>query len=300
LSDNVFFACGTTILAEPELLVTIAWLEACEAYFDRTTVTKPDFFNDGVWNAFVQVMVRNSRFRVQMLWGIRSLLKERAGVNPGDESGDSLDWAIPHWCAQHSLASNPRDYLYAVLGLTNLPIVPDYAKSVYEVFHEYITERLESTKCIDWFAFSGIGSFELDLSEQALPSWMPDYLRHALLESYPLKSIGSTDVSMLNEGESAFEIRGRALFVHSIIGPRTVKVQAQSFLENAEEFQFSGRLMDFVLDFMQRNAKYVTGIPPLKAIVDIIVASEVQTNLRYLKTALSYLYLLRETANSPV
>lgn len=176
--------------------------------------------------------------------------------------------------------------------------MPNYNKSVYEVYHEYIMKRVESTKCIDWFGFAGIGNFELESSEQNLPSWIRDYARHASLPS-STKLTGLADANICDEAESVFDIRGNTFFVHSIIGPRATQVQAQSFVENSKEFQISGRLLEYVLDPVQRFVTNGTGIHRLKAILDIMLASDIQTNIRYLKMAFSLIHLLKEIADSP-
>jgi len=273
------------------MLVTINWLQACHAYFGRTAVAKPYFFHDGVWRAFAVLRLQKATFRVQRLWAIRTFREER------DSGAASVDWTIPHLCAQYSRASDPRDYIYGILGLTDLPIVPNYNKSIYEVYHEYIMKRVESTKCIDWFGFAGIGNFELESSEQNLPSWIPDYARHASLPS-STNLTRLADANIFDEAESAFEICSNTFFVHSIIGPRATQVQAQSFVEYSKELQISGRLLEFVIDPVQRFVTNGTGIHRLKAILDIMLVSDIQTNISYLKMAFSLIHLLGEIADS--
>ena len=73
-------------------------------------------------------------------------------------------------------ATNPRDKLYALLGLgdlVNVSIIPDYSKSVSEVFSDFVRTFVRDTRRLSILAGAGIGYPQpqpgIDVS-----SWVPD------------------------------------------------------------------------------------------------------------------------------
>lgn len=75
---------------------------------------------------------------------------------------------------------NPRDKLYAILGLAALdplskqvPLEPDYSKNVATIFSDFASAFMLTTKTLDLLQLAGLNNHGLEL-EGELPSWAPD------------------------------------------------------------------------------------------------------------------------------
>jgi len=86
-------------------------------------------------------------------------------------------------------ATEPRDYLYGMLGLAYLEIVPDYEKPLREVFRDFIGALLR-TYAVDvdlFFALGALGTAATGLrrNDFDLPFWAPEYANPEKLERLP-------------------------------------------------------------------------------------------------------------------
>jgi hypothetical protein len=69
-------------------------------------------------------------------------------------------------------ATDPRDKIYGLLGLTNSSILPDYDKPASEVFTE-VAKLLISEGCMEVLAYTTLHLQSLKVLD--LPSWVPDW-----------------------------------------------------------------------------------------------------------------------------
>ncbi|RSL57986.1 hypothetical protein CEP53_006278 [Fusarium sp. AF-6] len=78
-------------------------------------------------------------------------------------------------------ATDPKDYIYGLLAITELPITPDYNKTVSDVYIEYTTAWLETCRdmrinehitSLTFLGNAGIGIYG---SEAEFPSWVPNF-----------------------------------------------------------------------------------------------------------------------------
>ncbi len=73
-------------------------------------------------------------------------------------------------------AANPRDYIYGVLGLAGLDIVPDYQKPLREVYRDFVEAYIRVSIDTDQFPildFLGTDATGLHKNDFNLPSWAP-------------------------------------------------------------------------------------------------------------------------------
>lgn len=78
-------------------------------------------------------------------------------------------------------ATDPRDYIYATLGIIDTAayhrdwnlsgVVVDYTKSVAEVFAEAARLIMETSKCVNLISLAQ----DPQMRQQSLPSWVPDF-----------------------------------------------------------------------------------------------------------------------------
>ncbi|KAK1639694.1 hypothetical protein BDP81DRAFT_181827 [Colletotrichum phormii] len=118
-------------------------------------------------------------------------LQKRPEVLRADEWG-LWGWLLMSW--NHTLsATDPKDSIYGLLGLTNLPIIPDYSPdvSVASVYVEYFAQylafckRTGQAKELDLLPMAGLHMTKgatHPLAKADLPTWVPNY-PHAWRES---------------------------------------------------------------------------------------------------------------------
>lgn len=94
-------------------------------------------------------------------------------------------------------ASDPRDQIYALLGLANAKgvIIPDYSKPVEWVFEDFARKLIEQHRDLRVILHAGVGiPREKDLYK--LPSWVPDW-------SYILRSHPKAPASLFGASKTA-------------------------------------------------------------------------------------------------
>jgi hypothetical protein len=76
-------------------------------------------------------------------------------------------------------ASDPRDIVYGILGVCHLPITPDYAKSVYDVYLELTTFGIAQGHVTGFLESAGYTSLgEMPRNIWKLPTWVPDFSKY--------------------------------------------------------------------------------------------------------------------------
>lgn len=99
----------------------------------------------------------------------------------------SYVWQISQYCRE----KNPRDLVYGLLALTKSSIIPDYGKSVAEVFLQWFLEQSENLKNPELILTAGIGTtvnIPFDSERLELPSWLPDLTRSRYVYSTSMRS----------------------------------------------------------------------------------------------------------------
>ncbi|KAJ4376470.1 hypothetical protein N0V83_001754 [Neocucurbitaria cava] len=111
-------------------------------------------------------------------------------------NASSPEFSLTHLLvrSQHQKATDPRDNIYGLLGLThNLGIVPDYEKSVSTVFYETTAFIIKQDKTLEFICFDQ--SEPQQQERLGLPSWVPDlstYWRNTReYEHHPIFTAGT-------------------------------------------------------------------------------------------------------------
>jgi hypothetical protein len=172
-------------------------------------------------------------------------------------------------------ATDPKDHIYGLLGLTHMSIIPDYQqeKSVADVYCDYVACCLESfpengnpeTDELFFLIYAGRVSEE----DLGLPSWAPNY-PEATNGNWPVLNPAKTDAGV---GIFEAEIRTRRAFVSNqtlfVIGlsVQEVKMVAQCPAPGPSTYQ---DMFAFFSDFISHRKTYLTGIPPLQALFRVL------------------------------
>ncbi|RSL83701.1 hypothetical protein CEP51_004342 [Fusarium floridanum] len=261
---------GDTILGWDDVKPVSASMTRLMFQISITGRSKPSFISQEAWR-FIQDfspwnvlgLVNTGRVQVQ------KPLKEQPGY---------YGWVVAYFAA-HLKATDPRDYIYGLLGVTKIPILPDYrtGKPLSELYVEYITTWLDVAyekntgplKPLSFLSVAGVGPFG---SSDILPSWVPNYPENALL-SYPrpVKSASYSDDDDItrNPTRDPYVVKDtQSLFVWGrTIGP------IDTILEELD----CNRLQvfySFLKSFLSRHTHYVSGTPSLQALCQLLLGKK--------------------------
>jgi len=235
---------------------------------------KPDFVSHIVWHALTNSLDLSDFSRIFRARFFRDSLgngRENANSRTVDRL-DSEGWVISAY-AGDLLATDPKDHIYGLLGLTGIRITPDYSlsKNAADVYIEYVIGWLEATRGkrinenlypLSFLANAGI-AFRGNLTQ--LPTWVPDFARKSQgsIESSTKVATGFADQQVFeSDGDTYPYIMGtRSLFVWG------VELEPIALTSEAPEMETwnDGRMIQFIRDFVSRHPKYVSGICPLEA-----------------------------------
>ncbi|KAL2676487.1 hypothetical protein Neosp_010245 [[Neocosmospora] mangrovei] len=106
-------------------------------------------------------------------------------------------------------ATDPRDYIYGLLAITEIPIVPDYNKTVSDVYIEYTAAWVDTCRDVriekyitplKFLSGAGIGIYG---SEADFPSWAPNFPGDGKIHTSRLRmGTGRTDKEVFGDDSS--------------------------------------------------------------------------------------------------
>jgi hypothetical protein len=160
--------------------VTCRKISTFRAHATTGAIEKPAFLDADIWNGLTTplVMIR----KVDQLDHLR--LRRELGMFRGDTTmaKDQMSAIDIYMRASGMKATNPKDHIYGLVGVTGAPIIPDYSedKLLADVYCEYVEYLLEGTKhgALDagtypliFLSNAGTGLF----APSELPTWAPNY-----------------------------------------------------------------------------------------------------------------------------
>jgi hypothetical protein len=92
------------------------------------------------------------------------------------------------------LATNPRDYVYGLLGVINLHIEPDYTLSTQDVFIGLASTWITQYSNLETLRLAGIAMKKASIIISGLPSWVTDWVA-LTTGSQSLLGLGDAQVS---------------------------------------------------------------------------------------------------------
>ncbi|EWZ00153.1 hypothetical protein FOYG_00042 [Fusarium oxysporum NRRL 32931] len=185
------------------------------------------------------------------------------------------------WASPGARATDPKDYYYGFLGLTNLELVPDYASNIsvglvcQKFMNKYLTSSLDQTDRpvggpLGLLMFAGVG-YGWD-ADPDMPSWGPNFPGQAQAKT---SSRGDSDaiIALDKRGfDCIFEARSDAMITGcrmdvsvlildriQAIGPRVSNYGRPELLHR------TGLPITWPVDFAIRHKSYVSGGHPLTA-----------------------------------
>lgn len=239
-------SCGDDVIPIRDVLHVMRWLSGLNA-----TLEKPDQMAEEVWNMISSREVSERALGMKSIlqvWEARQLW--RTGGSPITRMYSDLE------------ATDPRDKIYGSLGMTGLNIVPDYSKSVQDVYVEaaktVMEERFETL-----LALSGRQtSRSQPIEPLEIPSWVPDWRQSApgfCSLNHPFTASKNSPTC------PAPIIEGYNLYCSGVVCDDVVEIEP--VLE-------PGDCLKFCCDYIgsRTTDRYPTGIPHLRALFLILLA----------------------------
>ena len=233
---------------------------------------RPDFLSETAWNLL------SSR----LAWGRLSwLMLAQARTKIPDPDGFK-GWIISTFAANLE-ATDHRDHIYGLLGVSGIPISPDYSpeNKASHVYTEYIAGWLKAARNqrtmhihtpLAFLSLAGTGKF----GQSDLPSWVPNYPANKdVTIPWPYKASDHKPLADGMQSSSLADIEiypyvvqeTQSLFVRGIdMGSITLTTEYQ----RGEDYAILASFMSLASSFTARNAKYVSSIPAAQAIIRLL------------------------------
>lgn len=285
LAQSVLLVCDEACLELEKMLETSAILMIpIQVSQRRFSHSKPEFVSRRAWCYACVEMLRDV--------GVRCMAFQCEMALKNSNLGRLM---LQHFHASRIFtleATDPRDYIYGLLGLLEIDIKPDYNKTVDQVYLDFATTILRGSasfegkgaceRCFrgcDFLSRSGIAKRRSDLS---IPSWVPDFSdaesgsdrRPALFTKDTPKCNCPHARSDVAKGKQPI-IKGRILCVPGVHVETITKFTAihkgckEDTMRNLSKL--NPGIVDLIREYSMKFSQYVTGIPVLQAIYRILI-----------------------------
>jgi hypothetical protein len=178
LSRDVMVCCGTLHIPLGSIWLIALWLREIEG------LPRPSFVDEMVWR-----QLSSSWGRILLGWASVLRLRKIREISRSQPRQDEIEKGGSTWRdlvvqTMGNQATDPRDKVYSVRGLLNLPIVPDYSRSVEEIYCDFATLCIQTDLCFNYtFPFAGHGlSLAASVTKPDsppyrlfVPSWAPNW-----------------------------------------------------------------------------------------------------------------------------
>ncbi|UPL00399.1 hypothetical protein LCI18_011333 [Fusarium solani-melongenae] len=264
----LLLSSGDKILEWEDVPLVSSGMNRLASEVHKTRQSKPNHISEKAWRFIIELcpwrrfgLVRIGRLQVQ---------------TPSLEHAEYTGWIITN-IASRLKATDPRDYIYGLLGVTKIPILPDHTpgKPLSELFVEYVTGWLNATcgrerpllKPLSFLSVAGVGLF---CSSDNLPSWVPNYpgnARRFYTKTFlPRLNHDNSDIPENPAKDPYFVKDTQSLFVWgSKMGPIDTILEER----DCNDFQV---FYSFLKSFMTRHAHYVSGAPSIQALCQVLRA----------------------------
>lgn len=256
----VFYGPGCT-LGWPTLSLMIWRLGDLRHKLDELGMEKPEFIHSAIWLAINSEAHLPCKRVVELAY-----LKIRQFDSTSDHS---LDGAHLYMALNGRQASNPKDFRYGLLGLTKLPIIPNYGSnhSMSDLYCEYIPLFLtagdhEAARVPLYFlSNAGTGHFGAKVD---IPSWAPNFATSAAYSRTitGLDMPGPLWTNCVQQSRPYIQKDTRSLFVWG------ASIDAIAFISNVLDpsTRSNKDVFELVRDVCSGKTNYNQKTPPLQAI----------------------------------
>ncbi|PMD62552.1 HET-domain-containing protein [Hyaloscypha bicolor E] len=192
-----------------------------------------------------------------------------------DQNANNTLWDLTVY-THELVATRPEDYIYGLLGMMRIQIIPDYTKPLPDIYSEFVAEWLKYCQSpaqagqyneLRFMRFAGVGLYSGCLG---LPSWAPNYPEVPAKGSLPRLSVGPdkwepyADYNVFTESIGTSSVSGQTLYAWGLRAQEVVKTFQLPTGEDMERFH------SFLADYCQRHPCYITGLSPLRAVIQVL------------------------------
>ncbi|KAH7232718.1 heterokaryon incompatibility protein-domain-containing protein [Fusarium solani] len=228
---------------------------------------KPDFLHDGIWSALTKQKIRWERIQNLTLARI-----EVAKTRASPAGHRTARWDLSTIAADLK-ATDHRDYIYGLLSVSGIPIVPDYRRTLSDLYTDYAYHWMGASRAgfagldlssLGFLVVAGVGHFGYSSD---FPTWAPNYPRNNQYQAPIARiSIGAPQQDIFPNDPSKIPVLARetkslwawGLEIDSLFSVSPVLKE------------FDQRFFAFATNFMSRHRQYTEGIPPLQAILRLL------------------------------
>ncbi|KAH6885426.1 heterokaryon incompatibility protein-domain-containing protein [Thelonectria olida] len=255
----------------------------------RGEMSRPDFLSGPVWNKLAYSMSWNSMLRI-------TFSKSTFGLDyPGARNLVLLAKWQRAILADGLTATEPKDYIYGLLAISQISITPDYSpeKSVAAVYTDFVAGWLDTVKEIGlqvqkpsslaFLELAGVGIFD---SSEDFPSWAPNFPKNALLDN-------RRHIRPLRDGDILEGYYDKHPYLVRDTGSLCVwgaEIESVSHVNIRPLGDMSMDDMVPTLSFFRRHTlrypKYISGIPSWQAIARLLSLQQSPTVTRLMVNCL--------------
>ncbi|CAM1509004.1 Fc.00g027430.m01.CDS01 [Cosmosporella sp. VM-42] len=272
---QLFVSTGDITLSWDDIKLSYEILSSLRESINDNAARKPEFLSMSVWEAITTPLM--SWADIRSVCTTRDLLRNSHNLTPPEQI--DRGWAISTF-ASGLKASDSKDYIYGLLGVNQLPLIPDYTErtSIADLYMEYCRGWLKAARhqridsemnSLHFLSRAGIGLFGRGTD---LPSWVPNF---------PENARGGCSTTRVATGyaDRGVFVNNGTVNIYPYIVQRTrslfvwgVNVGGVHSVSECPQWSTlrDGRLLDFMVDFKARHSVYISGIPPLQAIFRLI------------------------------
>ncbi|TGO34902.1 hypothetical protein BHYA_0177g00090 [Botrytis hyacinthi] len=141
------------------------------------TQTRPENIDSYLWSTIIYL----ASFKpLELIKQARSLIIKKQTVTPQDKDSYLALLRGQDFIGATLKATDPKDYVYAIQGVTGSDVIPDYSSniSVVDVYVEFCVKHVEAIRpfnhpLLGFLRFAGHGNKAPESPE--LPSWVPNF-----------------------------------------------------------------------------------------------------------------------------
>lgn len=246
---------------------------------NRPSSRKPEWLSSVTWGFLTTDLLPLGRLSLvvmarKAMWMERSFQQRclTGTKNPGDNELIWHRWDTVLTCTYRLHATHPRDYIFGLLGISNIPVEVDYTESISlgAIYAKFIQQYLEDTRARpragnydkNWLAFLGWAGRGLPGSSASLPTWVPNFARKPQGARIVDLSVWMADKGVFEEHNNYCPFVDNFRLV--VFG---IPLEKVVFISEApsEQTMEDGRMVGYMADFISQHPTYVSGIPPLLA-----------------------------------
>ncbi|KAK1759851.1 heterokaryon incompatibility protein-domain-containing protein [Echria macrotheca] len=254
LSPTMLVVSDTASVRLPHLEAFTLWV--CRLNYSDYFARRPSFLHPAVLD-----LLTSSKITTQAMDRVLAACRAK---RMKATSTDSIDGWINSFSGSHLRASNPRDLIYGLLGVSRISAIKvDYSAPLSRVFTDYAAAwtkgfRGAGLRELGFLTFAGQGLVSR-YGDAQFPSFAPHY--PFLSENHPVFMIGHAPSALVEfpPDTEGGRIENSSLFASG--------VQVDTVVSVFENWSDQDSFLDTILDLVSRRPVYPTGAPTINAVL---------------------------------